>query len=218
MLLYFVYILKWTSLTFYDIFFVFCRYQNHQDHDQNSSHGKINVPLVSECSEVVKYSNRDRLHSFLQTLISSEVYYEPIKSENRGHWSDLVQNCFACIRVWSVIAILGAKTITIRVRWCAALVFLNFTARPHYSLIFHRYLFYPFFHHLILIHIFFSFWRGTNPFATVKLRPTTTNDRSAPRFNQQWHLNPETNAFVNHSTSPLTVKMVVFWKLERRQF
>lgn len=26
------------------------------------------------------------------------------------------------------------------------------------------------------------FFRGTNPFATVKLRPTTTNDRSAPRI------------------------------------
>lgn len=25
-------------------------------------------------------------------------------------------------------------------------------------------------------------YRGTNPFATVKLRPTTTNDRSAPRI------------------------------------
>ncbi|XP_056870693.1 brain-specific angiogenesis inhibitor 1-associated protein 2-like protein 2 isoform X2 [Takifugu flavidus] len=28
------------------------------------------------------------------------------------------------------------------------------------------------------------FPRGTNPFATVKLRPTTTDDRSAPRFNR----------------------------------
>lgn len=27
-----------------------------------------------------------------------------------------------------------------------------------------------------------SSFRGTNPFATVKLRPTTTNDRSAPRI------------------------------------
>lgn len=26
--------------------------------------------------------------------------------------------------------------------------------------------------------------RGTNPFATVKLKPTTTNDRSAPRVNR----------------------------------
>lgn len=67
------------------LFCFFCRYQNHQDQDQNSSHGKINVPLVSECSQVVKCSNRDHLHLFLQTLISSEVYYEPIKSENRGH-------------------------------------------------------------------------------------------------------------------------------------
>lgn len=30
---------------------------------------------------------------------------------------------------------------------------------------------------------FFSFFsRGSNPFATVKLRPTVTNDRSAPRI------------------------------------
>lgn len=94
----------------------------------------------------------------------------------------------------------------------AALMFLNFTARPHYSVIFHRYLFYLFL--IFFIHILFSFWRGTNPFATVKLRPTTTNDRSAPSFNQQWHRNLETNAFVNRSTSPLTVKMVVFLKIE----
>lgn len=31
-----------------------------------------------------------------------------------------------------------------------------------------------------LFHLDLSPHRGTNPFATVKLRPTVTNDRSAP--------------------------------------
>lgn len=54
------------------------------------------------------------------------------------------------------------------------------------------------------------FWRGTNPFATVKLKPTATDDRSSPRFHRQWHLNPEMNAFIECDSSSLTLKIVVW--------
>lgn len=47
--------------------------------------------------------------------------------------------------------------------------------------------------------------RGTNPFATVKLKPTSTNDRSAPRLYRRWHLDPEINAFIRLNSSFFTL-------------
>lgn len=102
--------------------------------------------------------------------------------------------------------------------WNAALVSLviTFTVGPQHSLI----LLFSTVSFRVLQHLFasllysfffvLSFWRGTNPFATVKLKPTATDDRSSPRFHRQWHLNPETNAFVECDSSSLTLKIVVW--------
>lgn len=102
--------------------------------------------------------------------------------------------------------------------WNAALVSLviTFTVGPQHSLI----LLFSTVSFRVLQHLFasllysfffvLSFWRGTNPFATVKLKPTATDDRSSPRFHRQWHLNPETNAFEN---SGVVDEVDLWWRL-----
>lgn len=125
----------------------------------------------------------------------------------------LVQNCSASIRDWhadwnhSCYGHLGSVTITplqmssslngcLKRGTCLCPCTANITTGQH------------FFWHMLSqcscsppeCFLLFSpvIYRGDNPFATVKLKPTSTNDRSAPRIHRRWLTDPEIRASWPH--------------------
>lgn len=145
----------------------------------------------------------------------------------------MAQNCLLSIRVSSAVwcrnhfsyGHLGTMTITLTItltsgeqfaRWCLFSVkrSSHFSRHNLKDVIF-WYCFSALCLCRLLSNIYFPlsrflFWRGTNPFATVKLKPTHTDDRSAPRLYRRWHLNPETSASFELGGSFLTPEIAEY--------